>query len=118
MGEEGLKYARAGILGLVLLTAACASGADTQQVQLPPGYAAPTAPRAYTPAPRVPVDQCGAADLQWLVGKPKSEIPVPLHPSTRRVVCTTCPRTEEFMPRRQTILFDLDSGVVQSVACG
>ncbi len=122
MGEEGLKYARFGILGLTLFVAACASGADTTQAPLPDGYVPPAqaASRPYSPAPQpaAPADSCGASELKWLVGKPKSEIPVPTDPSTRRVICTTCPRTEEFMPRRQTITFDLDSGVVQSVNCG
>ena len=112
---------RVGILGMALLLAACASGSEQGQAPLPSGYTPPQASRpAYSPRPEpaAPADQCGASDLAWLVGKPKTEIPVPLHPSLRRVVCTTCPRTEEYMPRRQTILFDLDTGVVQSVSCG
>ena len=63
-------------------------------------------------------DSCGAVALQYLVGKPKSEIPVPLHPAQRRVVCSSCVVTMDFSPYRQTIVFDTQSVLVQSVKCG
>jgi hypothetical protein len=52
------------------------------------------------------------------VGRPKTDIPVPVDPSNRRVVCTTCPMTQEFMPRRQTVLFDANSGLITEARCG
>jgi len=60
---------------------------------------------------------CGAWELQWLVGRPRTEIPIPLNPSGRRVVCTTCPRTMDFNERRQTIEYDAATNLVVSVAC-
>ncbi|WP_443749144.1 proteinase inhibitor i78 [Asticcacaulis solisilvae] len=69
---------------------------------------------AYRPASN---DTCGAAALQYLVGKPRTEIPVPLQPSQRRVVCSTCVTTQEFRADRQTIVFDSDTGLITSVKC-
>ena len=83
-----------------------------------PVLAPMAAPRAYTPPPRPTPDACGAAELQSLVGRPKEEIPVPLEPGRRRVVCTTCPTTQDYSPSRQTIQFDATTGKVTSVTCG
>ncbi len=73
------------------------------------------------PAP-VPVaakpDTCGAAALQYLVGKPKSEVPVPVNPAGRRVYCSTCMVTMDYSPARLNIVFDQDSGIVKAVKCG
>jgi len=105
-------------LGIVaaLALAACASTEQTE-APLPAAYVAPAPVRmASTPAP--PTDQCGARELAWLVGKPKTEIPVPVEITNRRVLCTTCPRTGEHIPRRLNIFFDQETGVVQQVACG
>ena len=68
--------------------------------------------------PPPPKDACGAADLQSVVGKPRTEIPVPLDPSLRRVACSTCPVTQDYVPSRQTIIYDSDTGLVTSVKCG
>lgn len=118
LGKEGLKPLAAAAL---LALAACASG-ESAEAPLPSGYAPPAAVAtrpAYSPAPPPkPADSCGASELAWLVGKPKEQIPIPVELSNRRVLCTTCPRTEEYIPRRLNIYFDLDSGVVQQVACG
>ena len=89
---------------------------------LPTGPAATTAqtpqPPESTAAPPGPNDQCGAADLAYLVGKPRTEIPVPVDPSKRRVVCTTCPMTRDYRADRQTITYDAATNLVVSVACG
>ncbi|OYX30918.1 MAG: hypothetical protein B7Y99_11170 [Caulobacterales bacterium 32-69-10] len=86
----------------------------------PPPPAAPIRlpPAPISVAPPPPPDQCGAYELTGLVGKPRSEIPVPLIPSRRRVVCTTCPRTQDFNPGRMTIEYDAATGRVTSVTCG
>ena len=63
-------------------------------------------------------DLCGAGDMQWLVGKPKTEIPVPVDVVNRRVTCTTCPVTEEFSPHRLNIFFNDQTGIVEQVRCG
>lgn len=63
-------------------------------------------------------DQCGAAALQYLVGKPRTEIPVPLDPGKRRVVCSSCIVTQEYRSDRQTIVFSSETGIIESVKCG
>lgn len=63
-------------------------------------------------------DTCGAQALQYLVGRARTDIPVPLHPSQRRVVCSSCVMTQDFSPYRQTIVFDTKTGVIQSITCG
>lgn len=63
-------------------------------------------------------DSCGAYALQYLIGKPRSEIPVPLEPSKRRVLCSTCVATMDFNAQRQTIVFDTETGIIKSISCG
>lgn len=63
-------------------------------------------------------DTCGAGDMQWLVGKPKTDIPVPVDVVSRRVTCTTCPVTEDYSPQRLNIFFNEQSGIVEQVRCG
>jgi hypothetical protein len=63
-------------------------------------------------------DQCGAADLQSLVGRPRSEIPVPVDPARQRVACTTCPVTLDHNPGRLNFFFDADSGLIKQIRCG
>ncbi|MHB8530007.1 MAG: peptidase inhibitor I78 [Caulobacteraceae bacterium] len=109
-------------LAIVLVLAACAAPPAIPVIQPPPP--APPAPRLPSPPPlaipppRPQADQCGAGALQALVGRPETQIPVPLTPGARRVICTTCPMTREYIPGRLTILFDPVSGLVTSVACG
>ncbi|MGZ9114283.1 MAG: hypothetical protein ACXW3K_06635 [Brevundimonas sp.] len=64
------------------------------------------------------VDMCRAGELQWLVGKPKTEIPVPVDVVNRRVACTTCPVTEDYSPQRLNIFFNEQTQVVEQVRCG
>ena len=106
----------------------CASGPEAPSAPPPPVVHAPPSPTpvpAPKPAaPRAPEykplanDTCGAQALQHLVGKPRTEIPVPLYPDKRRVVCSTCVVTQEFRADRQTIVFDTDTGIIKSVNCG
>lgn len=63
-------------------------------------------------------DLCKAADLQYLVGRPRTEIPVPVEVVSRRVVCTTCPVTMDFSPYRLNIFYNEQSGLVEQVRCG
>lgn len=93
------------------LLAACTS--------TPPPPAPATAPPPPVAAKPPPVrDQCGAAQLQSLVGKPRTEIPVPLRPELQRVACTTCPVTMDFNPNRLNFFFDADSGRIREIRCG
>jgi hypothetical protein len=101
-----------------LALGACAEPAATPAP--PPAAPAPppviTAPPPPRPAP--PRDSCGAAPLQYLVGRPRTEIPVPVDPSRRRVVCSTCTITQDFVTSRLTITYDSSTGLVKSVRCG
>lgn len=74
----------------------------------------PTGSRLSNPT----VDLCRAGDLQWLVGKPRTEIPVPVDVVNRRVACTTCPITEDYSPYRLNIFFSAQTGLVEQVRCG
>jgi hypothetical protein len=78
---------------------------------------APPAPVA-TPEPRPTADQCGLDELRGLVGKSRLDIPIPLEPGRRRVLCETCPRSDDVVAGRQTVLFDARTGLVTSVSCG
>lgn len=63
-------------------------------------------------------DLCRAGEMQWLVGKPKTDIPVPVDVVNRRVTCTTCPVTEDYSPHRLNIFFNDQTGIVEQVRCG
>lgn len=131
MGKGGLIRTLT-IMGAAGLIAACASSSsdshDPQIVQgappteAPPAsdvldYAAATQPVG-TRMPQIDGDLCRAQELQWLVGQPRSEIPVPVDVINRRVACTTCPVTEDYSPYRLNIFFNQDSGIVEEVRCG
>jgi len=134
MGESAVKIQVRTIAILtfaVIGLAACSSGPDENAspvVRAPQPSAPATVPQPYTPPAEAPAqspayhpvaeDQCGAAALQSLIGKPRTDIPVPLYPSKRRVVCSTCVMTQEFRADRQTIVFDSDTGLITSVKCG
>lgn len=115
MGKEGLK--RLLVVAGALVLAACANQA-TEPPPPPPPVVHEAPPPPPPPKPVAWADQCGASGLQYLVGKPKTDIPIPLEPSRRRVVCSTCPMTMDYSPVRQTILFDVNSGIVTEVKCG
>ena len=112
MGKAGLRFAGA------LLSAMCLAGCAAQPAARPSPTPAP-GPTAHvpTPPPSAP-DQCGAAEAQKFVGRPRTEIPVPLIPDWQRVACTTCPVTQEFMPKRLNFFYDAETGVVKEVKCG
>jgi hypothetical protein len=103
----------------MLTLAGCASELDTAP---PAPQPAPTpAPISPPPAPRAPrpsADMCGAYELQNLVGRPRSEIPVPVLPALQRVACTTCPVTQDFNPRRLNFFYDASTGLIKTVKCG
>ena len=103
------------ILGLMALFA-CATP-EPEPAPAPP----PPPPKVEAPAPmpaEEPKDSCGARPLQYLVGKPKSEIPVPVDPTSRRVTCTSCPVTQDYRPDRLNIFFDAETGIIKEVKCG
>jgi hypothetical protein len=99
---------------LVLMLAACSSS-PSQAPQ--PSRPEPVAPRPAAPA-IASGDRCGAADAQGLVGKLRTEIPIPIDPARQRVACTTCPVTLDFSPERLNFFFDAATGVIKEVRCG
>jgi hypothetical protein len=129
MGEGSVKKILA--FGFVIMgLAACAEPAPPPppaKAQPPVAYNRPP-PASITPKPvskparpeyrPMSNDTCGANALAYLIGKPRTEIPVPLNPGARRVVCSTCIATQEYRADRQTIVFDSDSGLIKSVTCG
>ena len=136
MEEAGVSARRAWTAGALLALAAlsgCKSylpvDAEGGRTALPPAAqsapsAAPT-PQAYAPPSPPPAaasgrgaDTCGASALAYLVGRPRTEIPVPTDPARRRVTCTTCPVTQDLRPDRQTITYDAATGRVVGVTCG
>ena len=111
--------------GWIVAALALAAAGCTEPAQPPP---APPPPPPQAPPPPPPVvappqalgsrDSCGADPLQYLVGRPRTEIPVPVNPNRRRVVCSSCAITQDFNPARQTIVYDTETGLVRSVRCG
>jgi hypothetical protein len=101
-----------------------ACGSPSPPVPPPPEQATAATPAAPRPAPPVSprpppkLSDCGASALQYLVGKPHTDIPVPVNPGMRRVVCSTCMITQDYVESRQTITYDTQSGLVTSVRCG
>ena len=106
-------------VGLALTGAPKADCAIAQATAVP-DQAAPGAPaQSPMPAPApVSGDQCGAAEMAALIGKPRTEIPVPVDPNRRRVYCTTCLVTQDYDPTRLNIVFDANTGLVTAVKCG
>ena len=106
------------IVGGALVLAACSSS-PTEVT--PPQESYPAIAPGQPPAPgvrRPTGDQCGAAELQDMVGKLRTEIPVPIDPTRQRVACTTCPVTMDFSPQRLNFFFDAATGIIKEVRCG
>lgn len=82
---------------------------EQAQVSTPIGDKNPQNPTA---------DLCKAGEMQYLVGKPKTDIPVPVDVVNRRVTCTTCAVTEDFSPYRLNIFFNEQTEIVEQVRCG
>lgn len=97
----------------ILLLAGCATPPPERAPQPAPAPAPPPVAAA-PPAP----DACGAEAAKHLVGRPRTEIPVPLRPELQRVACTTCPVTLDFNPNRLNFFFDAQTGLIKEVKCG
>lgn len=126
MGQAGVKLSAAFALAAVLVSTGCASrylpvDEAGRHTATPPATLALSpanpAPATVLPPPP-PRDSCGAADLAFLVGKPKTEIPIPADLTKRQVICETCPRMTDVRQDRQTILYDDATKMVTSVTCG
>ena len=107
------------LVGLLLTASACASPPETPE---PPfGASAPVAEASPPPSPEPPPppkDACGAYEVQHLIGRPRTEIPVPIDPSRQRVACTTCPVTQDYQPDRLNFFFDAETGILKEIRCG
>lgn len=99
-------------LAVVMLASACST--PSAEAPAPPPPSPP--PPVSTPEP--PADTCGARDHQHLIGRPRSEIPVPVRPELQRVACTTCAITMDFNERRLNFFFDAKTGLIKQVRCG
>lgn len=106
---------RAFLLGAILALAACSTAAPPPQAAPPPPMATPAPAR---PAPQLAEDSCGARAVQHLVGRLRSEIPVPVNPDLQRVACATCPVTMDFNPSRLNFFFDAETGRIKEARCG
>ena len=107
---------KAGLTALVFVVAACAPVAPPPAPPPPPPIV--PAPPPPPPPPPEPPDYCGAKSLQYLVGKHRTEIPVPVNPNLRRVTCTTCPVTMDYSPYRLNIFYEQSTGIIKEVKCG
>lgn len=105
------------LAGLLVAALALPIGTEAPNRSLieppPPAASAPAIGGAISPP-----SSCDAPQLAYLVGHMKSEIPVPVIPSKRRVACDSCPVTQDYRPDRTNILFDANTGVITSVTCG
>ncbi|WP_374570161.1 peptidase inhibitor I78 [Phenylobacterium sp.] len=99
----------------VLVLAGCASEPPAPPPEPP---AEPPQPPPPPPSPPPPPDLCGATAAQRFVGRPRTEIPVPVDVALQRVACTTCAITMDFNPKRLNFFFDAETGIVKEVKCG
>ncbi|MBU1377833.1 MAG: peptidase inhibitor I78 [Alphaproteobacteria bacterium] len=102
------------VMAAFLGLAACSTAPEPAAPSPTPTAPPPPVP----PAPQPVADSCGAHDLQSLVGRPRSEIPVPVKPDLQRVACTTCAVTMDFNPNRLNFFFDAQTGLIKEVRCG
>jgi hypothetical protein len=81
--------------------------------------APPPAPPSPSPAPRrPPIDACGAAGMQYLVGRPVGELPQGYTRRYQRVIGQRAYVEDRFEAERLTIVFDEDTGRITRVRCG
>ncbi len=103
------------LAGLLLLAlGGCRDGYDRP----PSADAGPARLMPNTASQSTVKEQCDAHSLAYLVGKARTEIPVPVDPSKRRVSCSTCAVADDYRPDRTNIIFDTQTGLVISVTCG
>ncbi len=124
MAQAGLRMRAAALTGLaVLALCGCTSAADGPSAdagRLPRMRVFPGSlllPASGAARPQLP-DTCGATALAGLVGRPRTQIPVPVDLSRRRVACTACPVAPDVKLDRVNILFDAQTGIVTRITCG
>ncbi len=123
MAQAGVTFRAAMATLGVLALCGCVEGAADQTVgagRRPPLRVFPGSlllPAAGAGRPYLP-DTCGAAALAGLVGRPRTQIPVPVDLTRRRVSCTACPVAPDVKLDRVNILFDAQTGIVTRITCG
>ena len=95
------------VLAGLMALAACSTASQS---------APPAQPQPPSESPST--DACNARAYQRLVGRPRSEIPVPTNPRLQRVACASCPITMDYNPERLNFFFDAASGIIKEVRCG
>ena len=105
---------------IVLAGLLALSACSTPQTSAPPPSSAPAPAPAPPPRSEAPPsdDACNARAHQHLVGRSRSEVPVPVKPDLQRVACTTCPITMDHNPNRLNFFFDATTGIIKEVRCG
>lgn len=101
---------RLAVLALLMAASGLASGCESYGPPPPPPMA--DAPR------RPPVDACGAAAMQYLVGRSVSEIPQDYGRRPQRVVANGSIISDLFDPHRLSIFYDERDGRITRVRCG
>jgi len=112
-----------GVVAVILVVTGAARPQTPMAAHPVPPLTAQVPQSGQQPVPIVPPppaiqSRCEAASLAWLVGKPRTAIPVPVDLSNRRVSCTTCPVTQDYQPDRTDILFDAQTGLITAAKCG
>ena len=105
-------------LGAVVAGCTGPSHAGRAPTSPPVAGATPTRSPVVAPPPPPAGGKCEAASLMYLIGKPHTDIPVPVEPAGRRVYCSSCIITEDYVPGRTDIVFDSRTGIVTQVKCG
>ena len=110
---------KGGLIGALLVAACSSTPAPVAEAPAPSVVAEAEANQPVgSRMPDGSQDLCKAADFQYLVGKHRNEIPVPVEVVNRRVVCTTCPVTMDFSPYRLNIFYNTETEIVEQVRCG
>lgn len=112
------RFVLIGFSALTLSACANASTPGPATAPRPAPVAAAPAPVEPAPPPPPPVSMCKAEEHLRLIGRPRSEIPVPTDPARQRVACTTCPVTQDYREDRLNFFFDAETGIVKEVRCG
>jgi hypothetical protein len=105
------------VLAGLLALAACSTPPEASPPPPPPTASRP-APPPPPPEDAPTADACNAKAYQHLVGRPRSEIPVPVKPNLQRVACATCPVTMDYSENRLNFFFDAATGIIKEVRCG
>jgi hypothetical protein len=101
------------VIAALFVLAACSTAPESAPPAPPPPASTPQ------PLPQPPsADACNARAHQHLVGRPRSEAPIPVKPELQRVACATCPITMDYNPERLNIFFDTATGIIKEVRCG